>query len=247
MFFKLLLCGFVCLFGASFLSATSAEQTLQRARDYVGEDSRLRAVNALQFEGTVMDPEGKQIGKMRLQFKKPYQQRATVWLPMGKEIKATNGYEGFAVLHFEDKSKAPRMQVYDFGKVQEMIINAAENLYFFEGYKQRRGTLVDGGIVEFDGKKAHKLRFEYPHDMWFERYFDPETGQLYGTLIHNGRMSKEKEPTVVDGIRLPQRLMGFKDGELEYEIYFDTILINPELPQSLFEYPSLNRAKEDNF
>ena len=42
------------------------------------------------------------------------------------------------------------------------MVNAVENLYFFEGYKEKNGELIDEGKMMFEGEMAYKLVFAYP-------------------------------------------------------------------------------------
>lgn len=224
------------------LHALDKDSMLAKARAYLGDEADLKAVKSLRYVGVAYGSDGERTS-LELILKKPYMQRISQKREDKMIITATNGYEGYTMFLTNDATKQSRLGVLSYDKVQDLIINAMENLYFFEGYKKRGGELRDGGLVDYEGKEAYKLVFSYPNGTEFVRYFDPESGDLFAT-VHDGVTNVEDEYFEVQGIRFPRKLSSYKDGKLQQRIEFNSIEVNPEVREQIFEFPSLKNAEK---
>lgn len=226
------------------LQASDAVQFIAKSRELIGKNSALEGIQTLQYEGVLIDAEGKNQGRLLMQFKKPFKQKVTHETDTGIEITASNGHEGYQMFISKDGVTPRKLGVLTHDKVQMLVINAIENLYFFNGYLKRGGRLLDEGQANFLGKPARKFIFRYPSGVDFERYFDPNSAELLGTLSSEGVLNREVEYQQIKGIRFPKKLVASKDGKELYTIVFDKIEVNPEILDQVFEFPSLRGAQK---
>jgi hypothetical protein len=92
-------------------------------------------------------------------------------------------------------------------------------------------------VEDYRGNEAYRVKFRYPGDYYFIRFFDVETGDLLGTIDDRGTETVEKGDFEVAGYRFPREIETYKDGELVQEIEFTDIDVNPEVPAATFEIP----------
>jgi len=130
-------------------------------------------------------------------------------------------------------------------QIKRLRANTWENLSFFHGIEQRRGTVNDLGTVTLDGKSCRKLAFDHSDGIVFTRYFDEATGRLLLTETENGIRIREEGEMVVDGLRFPRKIISISklnDGsERTVSIVFDKVIVNEPLADSLFTIPTMTR------
>ena len=142
------------------LNGAEVDNILSKARARLGSEQKLNAVQTIQYEGKVYGAGGEQLDTLDLTFQKPAKQLLVVESEKMKRSTGVNGFEGFVeVINKEDPYKSGVI-VLDFNRVRRLLANAAENLYFFEGPKQRSGGEITlEGTQEVRGRECYKLRF----------------------------------------------------------------------------------------
>ncbi len=232
----------------SSLSAAEVDDILAKARARLGPEQKLEAVESIQYEGQVYGPDGEKLDTLDLTFTKPDKQLLIVESETLKRSTGVNGFEGFVeVINKEDPYKSGVI-VLDFNRVRRLLANAAENLYFFNGPRQRTGgTITLEGTQEVHGHDCYKLRFAYPCGLFYIRYFDKTTYELVSTI--NGESNQElieSDTAQVNGILFPKKVETYdEEGDLIRTVVFEKILINEPVDNSIFDFPaipgSLNR------
>ena len=130
-------------------------------------------------------------------------------------------------------------------QIKRLRANTWENLSFFHGIEQRRGSVKDLGKATVDGKSCRKLGFDHGDGIVFTRYFDDATGRLVLTETENGITIREEDEAVVEGIRFPHKIIStskLADGtDRTVSIEFDKITVNEVFADSLFAVPAMTR------
>lgn len=217
-------------------SAKSLEEIISKARSYVGPEEKIDSVESLLYEGILKPVNGGPERKISLLLEKPANQRLIISQGEGQITMVVNSREGF----MEQKnlttgesaaSPLPTDQVLRFKA------NAAENLFFFDfppGLQVRSKYL---GEQEFRGETVDAVRYIHPGGIIFFRYFDPETGELIGTMTDTGTINTEEGEIAIDGLRFSDTVFSYEGGELIHSITFDSITVNPEIPAGAFAFP----------
>ena len=251
--FRLLAAFALC--GLSFLTvhaATDTDQVIARARATVGSESALKALQSLHYAGTLTTTATDEKGAVRpvkvaieIIFQRPYRQRIVATSENKIEITALDDYEGWQREQDPADSTRWRMTLLTNDQIKRLRANTWENLSFFHGIEQRRGSVKDLGNASVDGKNCRKLAFEHGDGIVFTRYFDDATGRLVLTETENGITIREEDETTVDGIHFPRKIIStnkLTDGtERTVSIEFDKITVNETFADSLFAVPAMTR------
>ena len=120
---------------------------------------------------------------------------------------------------------------------KSLIIQWFENLNFFRGIEKVRGTAENLGIVKRDGRDAHRVIFRYGGGLFYERLIDVKNGELLLTVNDQGLEIQEVGEIRVDGIRFPQKVMTLVNGEIINTVSFETITVNEQFEDDVFELP----------
>ena len=198
--------------GPGWLGAAEAAATLEKARQYLGADAALDAVNSIRYEGMLTSTETSPEGETRsveasieIAFQKPFRQRIVARSGAKLELTALDEYEAWQ--YVEDEGTSPRLTLLGREQVKRLRANTWENLSFYRGFEEQRVTLEDHGLVELDGRSVHKITFRHDQEILFVRYFDPATGQLLLTETERGDRIVEDGELVVAGVRFPERVV----------------------------------------
>jgi hypothetical protein len=234
----------------AFASAAMADpaEVIAKARAYLGGDEVLAKVRSLRYRGTVetteKQPDGteKQINhQIEIVFQKDYEQRIVLTTDAFVETTALDDYEGWH--RREDKQDASKWQTILFQKnrVKQLRASTWENLAFFKGLEQIGGEVVDGGVVQIDGKAAHKLEFVHEPGIVYTRYFDPQSGKLLFTETDQGVRIREEGEVLVNGVRFPQRIINVTtqagSAERVVTITIKEVTVNESYSPELFRVP----------
>jgi hypothetical protein len=251
--FRLLLAlAVVFVSAAATHAASSVDQVIARARATVGNEAALKALESLHYTGTLTTTATDDKGVVRdvkvaieIIFQRPYRQRIVATSENKIEITALDDYEGWQREQDPSDSNRWRMTLLSGDQIKRLRANTWENLSFFHGIEQRRGTVNDLGTVTLDGKSCRKLAFDHGDGIVFTRYFDDATGRLLLTETENGIRIIEEAEIVVDGIRFPRKIIStskLADGtERTVSITFDKVIVNEPLADSLFTVPAMTR------
>lgn len=242
------------LFSSLAVRAASPEieRVIARARATVGSESVLKGLQSLHYTGTLTTTATDEKGGKRavnvgieIIFQRPYRQRIVATSENKIEITALDDYEGWQREQAPSDPTRWRMTLLSGEQIKRLRANTWENLSFFAGIEQRRGSVKDLGKASIDGKPCRKLAFDHGDGIVFTRYFDDATGRLVFTETENGITIRELDELVVDGIRFPRKIISTSKlpdgGEREVSIVFDKIIVNEPLADSLFAVPTMTR------
>ncbi|GHC10276.1 hypothetical protein [Cerasicoccus arenae] len=230
---------FVLLSSVGALNAEPIDQFLQKARTQLGPESVLDDVEAIHYKGVVISPSGEKMSDLELIFDKPNRQLLREMRGDVVNETAVNGYEGY-VMSYDPNDKTKKLvQVLRPTQVKRLMANAVENLNFFNGPNKIRGaTITDEGIVDYNGKSARKVNFAYPLDLYYIRYFDPNTGELLATVSSDGLTMTEKDSLNVGGIKFPKTVETYDEtGALLRTVKFTEVTVNEQVQPGVFDFP----------
>ncbi len=218
------------------------DDVIAQARGLLGTEEALTSVETLHYSGTVLDSEGAVIDTIELYFKKPYFQKLIIENDKVRRTTAVNISEGFIEVIDKEDEKNSGILILDAARVRRLIANAVENLYYYQGPKQRPGGKIELlGTKTVHGKQCYEVKFSYPSGLFYVRYFDVEDGSIVSTI--NGETNMENIETdvmVIDGIRFPKKIASYdEEGDLLRTVVFEEITVNEPLDNSIFEFPGL--------
>lgn len=232
---------FLLALAAPLAAQPTTAQTIAQARQFLGGDAALDRVQTLVYRGT-FETADKVTGQITITLKKPASQRLEIISDDTRRVTAVNDFEGWERVSRVSNPEEWSMVLIDFNEFRRMRANSWENLFFFNGIERMRGTLVDRGIVQFDGREAHQLVFQYDRDLTYSRYFDPVTGQLYATVNDRGQDIREVGEMIVDGIRFPAEIISRVGDREVMRVRFTEILVNAPVDDQLFEVAPISRG-----
>jgi hypothetical protein len=221
-------------------SLDKVKSTVDKARSYLGDTNKLNSVKTIQFHGKItLFQESEREGEVILSFRKPYSEKIEFIFPEQTMVTGFNGYEGYEYIQGKLKNGEPFQNIRSIGgdDLRRNKAAALENLSFFRPFTFDEENIKDYGIVEVDGKSAHKIDFIHYGRYVFSRYFDVATGDLLKSELDTGVVTIETGEMMVDGIRFSSKITGLIEGETKYEMVFDKIVINPEIDPAFFDYP----------
>ena len=241
-----LLCCFVLLAGTAGVASADVEATIAKARAFIAKEEALNSLRSIRYKAIVEWSEKEEDGTLKpvsygleIIFKKDYQHRLTVIKEGRKDVTALNEYEAWRMSHGDKEGWSWPPLLLGKDQVKQFRASCWQNLAFFRGIEAVGGKVEDGGIVDLDGAKAHKLAFVHAEGIQYIRYFDPQTGKLLLTETDQGRIREQGEMTV-QGIRFPRQILNTPpegaDGRV-MTIRIEEVAVNEEFSDDLFSVP----------
>ncbi len=223
--------------------AAELEAVIDKARAYLGSEEALNGIETLQYKGniTIFNEEENQEGRVTLTFAKPFSQ--TIFLDLGNITKLTgyNGYEGYEQITQQvEGEEEPLVGTTSLSLVETRRLKASslENLGFFRPYKNLEDRASYLGQEELEGKQVDVILYEHPGGFEYKRFFDVTTGDMLKSVTESGITTIEEGDITVDGIQFTQKVTVLtSSGKPQFEMVFDEILVNPEIPGRSFDYP----------
>lgn len=247
---------FLALFACACVLSTvragdDVDQVISRARATVGSEAALSSLKSLHYTGTLTTTVKNEKGTREINvaieiiFQHPYRQRIVATSENKIEITALDSYEGWQREQDPVDSSRWRMTLLPPDQVRRLRANTWENLAFFRGIESRRGTVIDSGIVQIDGKPCRKLVFDHGDNILFTRYFNTTTGRLQLTETENGILIREEGEIESGGLKFPKKIISSTKGSEGVDrvvtITFDKIAVNETFADSLFAVPAMDR------
>lgn len=106
-------------------------------------------------------------------------------------------------------------------------------------YKKQKAKVVSGGISTIDGKRQNVLIYTTNKGVNLRLYFDAATGLLSREEIPSGEAVRTIDYTDhrrTGSVVLPYRSI-VSSGDETYEIVLDSIILNPQIARSGFDFP----------
>jgi hypothetical protein len=239
----------------AFVNACRAdvvEETIAKARAWLGTESALNGVTAIHFIGTLemADPQVAGDGKAQASdhlekmpaeiiFQKPYQHKMTVTRPKLIDVTTLDDYDGWARVTDRENAKKWKISLLNADQIKQLRANTWENLNFFGGLEKRGGVIKMGDDVKVDGIDCIKLSFYHSDRIVFHRYFDKSSGRLIKTETSSGGEIREEGEMVVEGIRFPKVIINKSGSGQSSRMTIEKIIINEKVPAAEFAVPSL--------
>src|SRR5690606_5728823 len=130
-----------------------------------------------------------------------------------EEVSVLNNFTGWHYINSKQTTQQtqPEFRNLNAAEILASRIETVEMLNYFLSAEILDGTITDLGIKEWKGQKARVLRVNY--DMvYYDRYFDPNTGKLLATETSYGIEIVENGDQVVSGIRFPKTVAYYNKG-----------------------------------
>lgn len=223
---------------AVFASAGPVEDTIAKARAYLGPDAALDAVRTIHFKGTLELNATTRV-PIDIVFQKDDRQRITASAEKVVETTALDGYDAWQKRADAATPTRWQLTLLDAQQVKKLRANTWENLHFFRGIEKRGGRVVHGGDATVDGKACVKLTYFHSETIWFARYFDQATGKLVKTETDNGSEIREEGEMMGNGIRFPKKVISKSPNGQITTITFDSLELNQPVPAAEFAVPAL--------
>lgn len=233
-------------------STAGKDEVIAKARAHLGGDSNLDAIVTIQYFGRFeVHPQEEEAssededreGTIQIILEKPMRQRQVVKQKDVVRITVVDNYDGWRSIKRLNEPDKLELQILGTGELKRLRANTFENLSFFSGIEKLQGKIIDKGEVMKDGRSAHLLVFQYADDIYYERYFDVETGELIATVTDQGIEMREKGKVVIAGVKFPDRVESLVEGNQFNTVFFEEIIVNEAIDDSLFEMPSFIPSK----
>ena len=238
----------------STASAQTAEQIIAKAREYLGGEAALNAIQSVHFVGTLdieqITSEGPKVEKFGLEMlvQKPCQQLIVSTSPESIDITGLNDYDGWHRLQTGSGPGRSQLNLYSPAQIKRLRANTWENLYFFKGIEQQGGRVEVIGPAPVGDHPAVKVAFDHGAGIVFYHYFDPATGKLLLSETDQGGTTRNEGELMVNGVRFPQKVLQTSKSldakgqvaERKLVMTFVSITCNEKFPDSDFEIPILS-------
>lgn len=237
---SLLILSLSAFFLSSVQAAPSADEMIAKAREFLGGDERLAAVQTLQYTGDFVGADGT-TATIEILLQKPLLQRITLVREDRGQRTVLGEFESW--IEIFDPANPERKNIIlqdDPRAVRELRATTWENLYFFSGLSQRGGRVESLGMSDMEGRSLMGLNFRHRGGVNFTRYFDPASGELVFTKSDQTRIREEGHQTV-NGIRFPVKVITERNGELLHTVTFTSIKVNEPIPEEVFTFPRIRR------
>ncbi len=217
------------------------EQTIAKARAYLGGDDKLKSVESITYKGSLLYSDGS-TGSAEIIFKKPYFQRFVAVVGDLKETSGLNDLEAWRKQEAIGVEGSASLGVYDPAEMYNMRASVWEYLNFYEAPAGRNKSVEFVEYASVNGVDCAVLRYLHGDGIWFTRCFDRETGKLVRTVSSRGALFVESGEIMVDGIRFPKRLMTVflnAPDSPRIEMEYGSIVLNRSIDNEIFKYPKL--------
>ncbi len=226
------------LVSTSALAASStAADVIAKAREFLGGDAALDAVNSIRFSGTIFMQDGTS-GDIEILARKPMQQRITITIGNIREITALSGYDGWRKVENLRQAGDWELTLLNAPQIQRLRANTIENIGFFNGLPGARPDVELVAEETIDGVEVARIAFKYTGRVQFLRTFDKATGRLVRTVTEDGGVLTEEGEIVVQGVRFPKKLVTRAEAGTS-TVSFTRIQLNEAFEDALFDVPML--------
>ncbi len=226
--------------------SNDVENIIATARQYLGREERINAIRTIQYIGRFEAPSDGSSGHIQIILSRPMKQRQVVEKGDDLVVTVVDDYDGWRSSVNLQKPDILQLEILGSKELKRLRANTFENLSFFSGIRKQHGVVISKGRVRKDGRAANLLVFRYEDDLFFERYFDVETGELIATVTDQGLEMRELGEVIVEGVRFPDRVVSLINGEVVNTIFFDEIKVNEEIDETAFEMPSFLPSKRQS-
>lgn len=219
------------------LPAMDAEAAFKAARRAIGSESALNRVSNIHFDGYVMAEDSGRRARLKVIFKKPHLSWMQISSENFVEEIVANRFEGFFRRTDRETGEA-KTQVIPARAVSRMHNLAWLHLHFYSSPGKRLGKAVSKGFAEMHGRLCHKVRIQFPANLWSDLYFEKESGVHFAMQDDNGLLRVLSGRIETSGIRFPEKITVFEEGRETRHMVFEKITVNQPVNARIFEFPT---------
>lgn len=217
----------------------TAAEVVETARLFLGGEDAIEAIQTLRYSGQFINfLEGKQ-GTFTIYLKKPLSQRTEFDDGVTVTTTVFDGMEGWTRVSRKDRSQPPVLKILDPAERRQMRRNTHDNLFFFSQLERIRASAEMVGPALHAGFEVWEVLFRFDDGSAFRRFFERDTGELLGTISPSGVTIREVGSMRVAGVRFPRQVDAYFEGEVINRILYREIGVNEDLPDTLFDFPTL--------
>ena len=215
------------------------DETLAKARAYLGSDAKLDAVRSVRFTGVLVYGNGDS-GTVDIVYKKPQHQQIVSVINGLREVSTLKRTEAWRKIERYDRPGSWELNLYETNDILRMQANVRDLFDFMKVPSARVGKVTYEGEQEIDGVMTRALRFDHGSGIFFIKYIDPATGRLNRSVNDLGMVFVPTGEKMVDGVRFPEKLvtrfltpLGVESLELTYS----GITLNEDIDNARFDVP----------
>lgn len=227
----------ICLIAAVPLWAQTPAEVINRARATVGEEKALNSLVTLQMTGGIV-PADPKIPEATLLIiaRKPESQRLEVKVDDLVETTILNGDKA-CIVRSNLNADASQMRTLTPEELARVRYSTHQ---FFSFYRPdfKNGELVTyEGIEQRRGVRCHKLVYRFPDGVTTTRFFAVNDDRLVSTISPGGLESVGIGRQLIGGIRFPERIEYYENGEKLHTVVITNVFVNKPLPDGIFAIP----------
>ncbi len=216
---------------------TSVSDIVNRARATVGEEAALDGVVTLQMTGGIEPADPKMpAATLLIIARKPCSQRLEIKIDDIVETTILHGEQGCLVRSNLDAG-ASQMRKLTEPELARVAFSTRQFFNFFRPDYKNGERVTDEGVEQRRGIRCHKLLYSYPDGMSTIRYFSMVDDILVSSITDNGVESVGLGVQSVAGIRFPERIEYYENGEKLHTIVLNRIQVNKPLAEGIFDIP----------
>lgn len=217
----------------------TARSVVAQARSYLGGERKLEAIESLRYVGKIEYIPTGATSDITIMFARPLRHRTEVRSEGQVVITVLNDLESWVRIVDEEMGQELSFRYLSEREAALTKYITWENLNFYTGIEKLWGRKEYVGQEDLLGHVADVVMFHYDKNYEVKRYFDAKTGKLLATRLAGNVELRELGEIVVDGMRFPERVETYRDGELESRVRFERVEINPDLSEEIFEMQPL--------
>ena len=241
---KLILPILVCLSTlAAAAKSPSVNEIIDRARATVGEEKKLNDLVTLQMTGGILPANPKMPeANLLIIARKPGSQRLEVKVDDLVETTILNGNRA-CIIRSNLESDTSQMRLLEEKELNRVKYSTRQYFGFYRPDVKNGEQVRYEGIEQRRGLRSHKLVYQYPNGTTTVRYFAVNDDHLVSTISHSGVESVEQGTQLVGGIRFPERVEYYEEGEKLHTIVLSNVFVNKPLPSGIFKIPEGRKSK----
>ncbi|HAV11914.1 MAG TPA: hypothetical protein DCX06_00250 [Opitutae bacterium] len=219
------------------------KDVINRARATVSTDDHLDGLVTLQISGR-LEPAGTQVPPATVVIiaRKPSSQRMEIRIDDIVETHILNGDDA-CIIRSNLQEGASQMRLLTPPERARVAFSTRQ---FFSFYRPdfKNGEMVTyEGIEQRRGIRCHKLLYAYPDGLRTIRYFSVNDDKLISTITDMNLESVSIGVQNIGGIRFPEAIEYYVDGELLHTVFLTSIRTNKPLQEGIFDIPKGQKKK----
>jgi hypothetical protein len=234
------------LSGFSLLSAhvEEAERVIERARENLGLDAKLRAVVTLKIKGQIEPANPKLMpAEVLLVARKPSSQRLEVLIDDIVETTLLHGDKG-VLIRSSPSDGLSSMRPLSASELESIRQSTHHLFCFYEPDLQNFEHVRHIGTTNWREQFCDVLVYNAPIGRKTVRYFSRKDARLVATIREQAGEKieiVEAGDLVVDGVRFPKTQYYYQDGKLLHRFSITEVEINNALEAGIFDIPEKNK------